>query len=119
MIYPASIKSYRYQNGSDFFFSASAGPVLVLEGPLVLKSFSYCLLRPTTQPPSASIQFLDGENEIFKTGLATFIGFYPSYDSVNIPGAGIRIKESLRVGIEDADGSENAQCHNLNIGYQR
>ena len=119
MIYPASIKSYRYQNGSDFFFSASAGPVLVLEGPLVLKSFSYCLSRLTTVASHASIQFFDGENQILKTGLTTYIGFYPSYDSVSIPGAGIRIKESLRVGIEDADSAQNAQCHNLNIGYQR
>jgi len=119
LIYPASIKSYRYQNGSDFFFSASAGSVLVLEGPLVLKSFSYCLLRPSASVSRASIQFFDGDSQIFKTGLTTYLGFYPSYDSVSIPGAGIRIKKSLRVGIEDADSNQDAQCHNLNIGYQR
>jgi len=119
LIYPASIKSYRYQNGSDFFFSASAGPVLVLEGPLVLKSFSYCLCRPSNLESPASIQFLDGETELFKTGLANRIGYYPSYGSVVVPGVGIRIKESLRVGIDDFDLSGSAQCHNLNIGYQK
>lgn len=119
MIYPASIKSYRYQNGSDFFFSASAGPVLVLEGPLVLKSFSYCLSRSSGSASSASIQFFDGETELFKTGFANRIGYYPSYDSVVVPWVGIRIKDSLRVGIDDSSADGSAQCHNLNIGYQK
>ncbi len=119
MIYPASIKSYRYQNGSEFFFSASDGSVLVMDGPFVLKSFSYCLLRLNGQENSASIKFLDGETELFKTGLANRLGYYSSYGSVIIPGVGMRINESLKVEIDDSDASGSAQCHNLNIGYQR
>lgn len=119
MIYPASIKSYRYQNGSEFFFSASDGSVLVMDGPFVLKSFSYCLMRPDTRADSASIRFFDGSNELLKTGLCSYISYCPSYDSVSIPGAGIRIKESLRVEVDDSAPSNNAECHNLNIGYQR
>lgn len=91
----------------------------MLEGPLVFKSFSYCLLRLNTDPWHASIKFLDGETELFKTGLANRLGLYPSYGSVIIPGVGMRIDESLKVEIDDSDVSDSAQCHNLNIGYQR
>ena len=77
------------------------------------------MLRLNNLQNHASIKFLDGETELFETGLANRIGFYPSYGSVIIPGVGMRINESLKVEIDDSDVSGSAQCHNLNIGYQR
>tara|TARA_R110002110_G_scaffold107455_2_gene268880 strand:- start:1614 stop:2000 length:387 start_codon:yes stop_codon:yes gene_type:complete len=121
-VYPASVKSYRYQTGSDFFFDEDDGSVEIINGPCVMKSFSYCLNRTTNALGAGgdSIQFLDGAEALFSVGTANRVGTYPSYGSLNIPGAGMRFKTSLNVKIiaAVAPGS-TVRCYNFNVEYQR
>ena len=119
-VYPASIKSYRYQNGSDFFFDEDDGSVEIINGPCVMKSFSYCLTRTTNSLGRGSIQFLDGTEALFSVGTATRIGTYPSYASFNVPGVGMRFETSLNVKIiTTAIPGSLVECHNFNVEYQR
>ena len=119
-VYPASVKSYRYKTGSDFFFDEEDGSVEIINGPCVMKSFSYCLNRTTNALGRGSIQFLDGTKVLFSVGAATRIGTYPSYGSFNVPGAGMRFETSLNVKIiTTAVTGSLVECHNFNVEYQR
>ena len=107
---------------SDFFFDEDDGSVEIINGPCVMKSFSYCLNRTTNALGAGgdSIQFLDGAEALFSVGTATRVGTYPSYGSVNIPGAGMRFKTSLNVKIIAAVASgSTVRCYNFNVEYQR
>lgn len=122
MIHPTAIKSYRYKDGSSYTFDAADGQVLILDGPLVVKSISLSLTNPSTGANEIYARVVDGiaGTVIFELGRSSYPNYYPSVYRVNIPGAGMRFDTSLVMEVIDtAPSSDTGMCSNLNIGYQR
>lgn len=118
MIYPASIKSYRYKDGTDYSISSSSPATLVLDGPLVVKSISFSLVRSTANSTYGHLEVLDGSSMVAKLGESNLMSYYPSVFRVNLPGAGIRFDTSLMFNVSTVS-SGSLLCTNINIGYQR
>ena len=118
MIYPASIKSYRYKDGTDYSISSSSPATLVLDGPLVVKSISFTLVMSAANASYGHLEVLDGSSMVAKLGESNYMGYYPSVFRVNLPGAGIRFDTSLMFNVS-AVSSVGLICTNINIGYQR
>lgn len=121
MIYPASIKSYRYKDGADYSIAASSPATLVLDGPLVVKSISFNLTRGagSTSADRGYVEVLDGSSLVVKLGLNGFLSYYPSLCRINLPGAGIRFDTSLVFDVKALFTATSLVCTNINIGYQR